>query len=159
MNLDAPSERLSSHSETLRSRTRAVNNSPKKDPRISNGSEISSHTWISYLNVTYPMTRSQPKEINLRVRPSSLRKRGRSSQKCQPQAQVKLLNLGMRSPKSEMEMISPSVPTIPLAKPIGHGNARAARHRETILERKQDQKQHPPDAPTASIIQGCRRIR
>jgi len=119
--------------------------------------EQATNPWISYLNVIYPMTRSQPKEKNLRVRPSSLRKRKRS-QRCQPQVQVKLLNLGMR-PKSEME-ISQNVPIIPLARPIGHGNARAARHWETIQEeRKKDQKQHPLDASSASIIQGCRRIR
>ena len=156
MNPNAPSERLSSNSGTLRSQTRAVNNLPKKDPKKSSGSEISSHTWISYYNAISPMMRSQQEEIKLRARLSSLRKRGRS-QKCQPQAQEKLLNLGMR-PKSEME-ISPSVPTIPPAKPIGHGNARVARHRETILERKQGQIQHPVDAPTASTIQDCRRIR
>ena len=103
------------------------------------------------------MTRSQPKEKNLRVRPSSLRKRERS-QTFQPRVQVKPLNLGMR-PKSETET-SPNVPTIPLAKPIGHENARAARHREILLESKQDQKQHPLDASsTALIIQGCRRTR
>ena len=119
--------------------------------------EQAKNPWISYLNnVIYPMTRSQPKEKNLRVRPSSLRKRKRS-QRCQPQVQVKLLNLGMR-PKSEME-ISPNVPTIPLAKPIGHGNARAARHREMLPESKQDQKQHPLDASTALTIQGCRKTR
>ena len=157
MNLNAPLERSSSHLGTSRSQTQAVSSLPKRDPKINNGSEISTHTWISYSNVIYPTaTRSQLKEINLRVRPSSLRRKERS-QRFQPQAQVKLLNLGMR-PKSEME-ISPSAPTIPLAKPIGHGNARVARHRETILERKQGQIQHPVDAPSASTIQGCRRIR
>ena len=80
------------------------------------------------------MMRSHPKGISPRVRPSSLRIREKS-QRFQPQVQVKLLNLGMR-PKSEME-ISPNVLTIPRVKPIGHGNARAARHREMIQERKQ----------------------
>ena len=65
--------------------------------------------------------------------------------------------LGMRL-RSEVETF-PNAPTIPLAKPIERGNARAAKHRETILERERGQKQHPVDAPTASIIQGCRRIR
>ena len=47
--------------------------------------EQAKNPWISYLNnVIYPMTRSQPKEKNLRVRPSSLRKRERS-QTFQPQ--------------------------------------------------------------------------
>jgi hypothetical protein len=68
--------------------------------------------------------------------------------------QVKHLNLGMR-PKSETETL-PNVPTVPLAKPIGHGNARAARHLEMLPESKQDQKQHPLDASTALTIQGCR---
>ena len=149
MNLNAPSERSSLHSGTLRSPTRAVSNLPKKKEKTSNGSEISVHTWISYSNVIYPMTRSQPKERNLRVRPSSLRKK-------RDPDQVKSLNLGMR-PKSETETF-PNTVTIHLAKLIGHGNARAARHREMPPELKQDQKQHPLDASTALTIQGCRRI-
>jgi hypothetical protein len=56
--------------------------------------------------------------------------------------------------------ISLNVLTIPRAKPIGHGNARAVRHPEIMTqERKQDQTLHPLDVSTASIIQGCRRIR
>ena len=80
------------------------------------------------------------------------------SQTFQPRGQVKPLNLRMR-PKSETETF-PNVPTIPLAKPIGHGNARAARHLEMLPESsKQDQKQHPLDPSTALIIQGYRRTR
>jgi hypothetical protein len=56
--------------------------------------EQATNPWISYLNVIYPMTRSQPKEKNLRVRPSSLRKRERS-QTFQPRVQVKPLNLSL----------------------------------------------------------------
>ena len=70
---------------------------------------------------------------------------------------MKPLNLGMR-PKSETETL-PNVPTIPLAKPIGHGNARAARHREMLPESKQDQKQHPLDASTALETRDSARIR
>jgi hypothetical protein len=102
------------------------------------------------------MIRSHPKGISPRVRLSSLRIREKS-QRFQPQAQVKLLNLGMR-PRSEMG-ISLNVLTIPRAKPIRHGNARAVRHPEMIQERKQDQILHPLDVSTASTIQGCRRIR
>ena len=155
MNLNAPSERSSLHSGTSRSPTRAVSSLPKKEKKTSNGNEISVHTWISYSNVIYPMTRSQPKERNLRVRPSSLRKK-RDPDIFQPRVQVKSLNLGMR-PKSETETF-PNAVTIHLAKLIGHGNARAVRHRETLPESKQDQKQHPLDASTALTIHGYRKI-
>ena len=60
--------------------------------------------------------------------------------------------------RSEVETF-PNVPTIPLVKPIGHGNARAARRREMLPESKQDQKQHPLDASTALEIQDSARIR
>jgi hypothetical protein len=62
--------------------------------------EQAKNPWTSYLNVIYPMTRSQPKEKNLRVRPSSLRKR----ETFQPRVQVKPLNLGMR-PKSDGDIL------------------------------------------------------
>jgi hypothetical protein len=108
-----------------------VSSLPKKEKKTSNGNEISTHTWISYSNMIYPMTRSQPKERNLRVGPSSLRKK-KDPDIFQPRVQVKSLNLGMR-PKSETEKF-PNAVTIPLAKPIGHGNARAVKHRETLPE-------------------------
>jgi hypothetical protein len=53
--------------------------------------------------------------------------------------------------RSEVETF-PNVLTIPLVKLIGHGNARAARHWETLPKIKQDQKQYPLDACTASKI-------
>ena len=59
-------------------------------------------------------------------------------------------------PKSETETF-PNAVTIPLAKPIGHVNARAVRHRETLPELKQNQKQHPLDASTALTIYGYKK--
>ena len=65
--------------------------------------------------------------------------------------------LGMRL-RSEVETF-PNAPTTPLVKPIGHGNARAAKYREMLLESKQDQKQHLLDASTALETRDSARIR
>ena len=102
------------------------------------------------------MMRSQPKEINLRVRPSSLRKKKDPELILSDPVLVNHIYLGMRL-RSEVETF-PNVVTIPLAKPIGHRNARAVRHRETLPESKQDQKQLPLDVSTALIIPGYKKI-
>ena len=112
----------------------------------------------SYLDIILKrMRRSQPKERNLRVRPSSLWKKKDLELIPRDLVLVNHLNCGMRL-RLEMETF-PNVLTIPLVKPIGHGNARAVRHQETLPESKQDQKHHPPDVSTALIVQSYRRIR
>ena len=76
------------------------------------------------------MMRSQPKERNLRVRPSSLRNKKDLELIPSDRVPVKLFNLGMR-PKSEME-ISRAAQIIPLAKLIGLGNVTVDRSRKLI---------------------------
>ena len=91
-------------------------------------------------------------ERNLRVRPSSLRKKKDLQLILSDRVPVKLFNLGMR-PKSEME-ISRDAKIIPLAKLIGLGNVTVERSRNLIQRSEANQTLHHLDVPTALIIQG-----